>query len=556
MPTYEIVGPDGGTYHIDADSEDAALSAFHPDAGFVPGMMRKFKQGAALGFGDEASGLLKGIFGGRGAVGNTFGERYTNARDYERRALDAADKSTGWYGTGAEVVGSIPASIAGGEVFTGLRGLMAGKKAVEAGVPLLTRAGASLPVATEGAGASLPAVAGSVAPRAAVAPAASRANYEALKNSMGAGAVTGAVQAAGDADTIAEMPDQMLKGSLVGTVGGAAGHALGASVRNAAALTNAAERVARSPSTQSLKDTAQAFYDRFENSGGRYTPAFVGDMRDALMKKLQSEGWSSSITSKPIGVMRELDKLKQMQAMGLGMPTPTQIQNVRSMIQNIRRADDDNEARFGSMLMDEFDKLLTNPADHHFVGGDGRVSAANLAEGNRHWRSYSKANELDDAMWRAQNRAGSTYSGGNINNAMRQNLRSVWEKNGTQAYTPDENAAMEVGVRGNTAENAARKIGNFSPLKGPVSALALGSILHDYPELALAITGVTHGAKVLGDRLTRRNVNEAMRVVRAGGTRNPVLPPPNAIQRGAARATQPFGGIAGAAAVRGLLDEP
>jgi hypothetical protein len=556
MPTFEIVGPDGGTYQIDADNEAAALSAFHPDAGFVPGMMRKFKQGAALGFGDEGSALLKGIFGGRGAVGNTLGERYNSALDYERRALDAADKSTGWYGTGAELVGSIPASIAGGEVFTGLRGLMAGKKAVEAGVPLLTRAGASLPAVTEGAGASLPAIAGSVAPRAAAAPAASKASYEALKNSMGAGAVTGAVQGAGDADTIAQMPDQMLKGSLVGAAGGAAGHAIGAGVRGAAAMTNAAERVARSPSTERLKGTAQAFYDQFENSGGRYTPAFIGDMRTALMKKLQSEGWSSSITSKPVGVMRELDKLKQMDAMGLGMPTPTQIQNVRNMIQNIRRSDDDNEARFGSMLMDEFDNLLTNPADHHFVGGDGRVSAANLAEGNKHWRSYSKANELDDAMWRAQNRAGSTYSGGNINNAMRQNLRAVWEKNGTGNYTPDENAAMELGVRGSRIENLMRKLGNFSPLKGPVSALAVGSILHDYPELAAIITGVTHGAKITGDQLTKRNVNEAMRVVRAGGTRNPVLPPPNAIQRGAARATRPFGGMAGAAAVRGLLDGP
>lgn len=535
---------------------EAAFNKLHssPAGGFTSGMMRKFKQGAALGFGDEASAALKGVFGGRGAEGDTFGERYTNARDYERRALDQADKDTGWYGTGAELAGSIPASIAGGEIFSALRGLQAGGNAVKTALPLLSKPAAALPATAEAAGASLPAIAGSVTPRAAVAPAATRANWEALKNSMGAGAITGTVQGAGDADTIAEMPDQMLKGSLVGAVGGAAGHGLGAAANRLAAYTNAADRVARAPSTQSLKDTAQKFYDAFENSGGRYTPAFVDDMRAALLKKLQSEGWSSSITSQPIGVMRELDRLKQMEPMGLGKPTPTQIQNVRNMIQNIRRSGDDNEARFGSMLMDEFDKLLMNPAGHHFVGGDGKVSAANLAEGNKHWRQYSKANELDDAMWRAENRTGATYSGGNINNAMRQNLRQVWERHGMGNYTPDENAAMQVGVRGNTPENIARKIGNFSPLKGPVSALALGSILHDFPELALAFTGVTHGAKVLGDQLTKRNVNEAMRVVRAGGTRRPVLPPPNAIQRGVRKMTGPLGGVAGAAAVRGLLD--
>lgn len=537
---------------------EAAFNKLHssPAADFTAGMMRKFKQGASLGFGDEASGALKAAFGGRGAEGNTFGERYSNARDYERRALNAADKSTGWYGTGAEIAGSIPASIAGGEIFSALRGLQAGGNAVKTALPLLSKPAAALPATTEAAGASLPALAGTVAPRAAAAPSANAWLSSALKNSMGAGAITGAVQGAGDADTIAQMPDQMLKGSLVGAIGGAGGHAVGAGVRSLAGLTNAAERVARSPSTQSLKDTAQTFYDAFENSGGRYTPAFVDDMRAGLLSRLQSEGWSAGITKKPIAVIKELDKLRQMGPMNLGMPTPKLVQNVRTMIQNIRRSDDDAEARFGSIMMDEFDRILTNPANNHFVGGSGQAAASDLAAGNRQWRQYSKADELDDAMWRAENRAGSTYSGGNINNAMRQNLRQIWEKNGTGNYTPDENAAMRVGVRGGTIENLMRKLGNFSPLKGPVSALAVGSILHDYPELAAIITGTTHGAKLLGDQLTKRNINEAMRVVRAGGTRRPALPPPNAIQRGASMVTEPFGGIGGALAVRGLLDEP
>ena len=537
---------------------EAAFNKLHDNADstsdFTAGMMRKFKQGAALGFGDEASGALKGVFGGRGADGNTFRERYINARDYERRALEAADKSTGWYGTGAEIAGSIPASIAGGELFAGLRGMQAASQAAKTGVPLLTGSVEALPAVTKGAGASLPALAGSVAPNVAAAPIASSAARTALENSIGAGALTGAVQGGGDADTIAQMPDQMLKGSLVGAIGGAAGNALGAGVRNLSALTNAEARVARAPSTDAIKNKAQQFYDAFENSGGHYTPAFVDDMRASLLTRLKDEGWSAGITKSPIAIIKELDKLRQMGPMGLGMPTPKLVQNVRTMISDIRRSDNDAEARIGSVLMDEFDRILTNPAPYHFVGGSGQASANSLSAANTLWRQFSKANELDDAMWRAQNRAGSTYSGGNINNAMRQNMRSIWEKNGKQTYTPDENAAMQVGVRGGTIENLMRKLGNFSPLKGPVSALAVGSILHDYPELAAIITGTTHGAKILGDQLTKRNVNEAMRVVRAGGTRRPVMPPPNAIQRGAETATQPFGGIAGALAVRGLLD--
>ena len=521
-------------------------------AEFTADMLRKFKQGAAFGFGDEASGALKALFGGQGAEGDTFGERYANARDYERQALERADKATGWYGTGAEIAGSIPGAIFAGEAVPALRAMQAGGKVAET-VPLLTRAGASLPATTETGGASLPAIAGYAAPSASSAPVASRVAMTELENALGAGALTGAVQGAGDADTMGDIPGQMLKGSLVGAAGGAAGYGIGSGVRGLAGLTNTEARVARAPSTASLKSRAQDFYDAFENSGGRYTPAFIDDVRSSILRRLQNEGWSKVITEKPIGVIKELDNLRQMPGMGLGLPTPKQVQNVRTMIQNIRRSDNDAEARFGSILMDEFDRVLTIPASNHFSGGDGVLSGENLQAANRNWRQFSKADELDDAAWRAQNRAGATYSGGNINNAMRQNVRGVWERNGVENYTPDENAALQTAVRGGTIENLMRKLGNFSPLKGPVSALAVGSILHDYPELAAIITGVTHGAKITGDQLTKRNLNEAMRVVRAGGVRNPLMPPPNAIERGADRVRRALPGAAGAAAVRGLL---
>ena len=115
----------------------------------------------------------------------------------------------------------------------------------------------------------------------------------------------------------------------------------------------------------------------------------------------------------------------------------------------------------------------------------------------------------------------------------------------------------DVGKAVAAAQAAFPAWGNTSPLRRARILFKYLDLLNRHrDELAAIITGVTHGAKITGDQLTKRNVNEAMRVVRAGGTRNPVLPPPNAIQRGAARATRPFGGMAGAAAVRGLLDGP
>jgi hypothetical protein len=137
---------------------------------------------------------------------------------------------------------------------------------------------------------------------------------------------------------------------------------------------------------------------------------------------------------------------------------------------------------------------------------------------------------------------------------MRQQVKRIWQKNTTSAYSPEENKALEVATRGSTMENLMRKLGSFSPLRGPVSALGVSQLADNFPEVIIPITAVTHGAKILGDQLEKRNVNEASRVIRNMGQRKPVLPPPNKIQQGVKRATKLFPGIVGSVSVRGLLD--
>lgn len=546
MPTFEIVGPDGGTYHIDADNEEAALSAFHPEAktiasspaAFTADMLRKFKQGAALGFGDEASAALKATFGGRGAQGATWGDRYQGARDYERSAYDKATANTGIFGAGAELLGSIAPSIGAGE-------LVGAAGAARSAAPIAR----NLLPAAEGAGAALPALPGAI-------PTAARTAANPLANAMGTGALVGSVQSVGDTEDKMDAPLAAVKGAVVGSLGGAAGYGAGRGLEKLSGFTNTAARVKDAPTTDQLRKAAQSKYAEFENAGGLYTQEGLNALSDALDARLAT--WQPELAPGVHGLRRAMDRLRVGNAAPGAAPllntaTPTGLQNLRMVAEGVRdTANNKYQSRLGRGLVEEIDNFIANPQAEHYIGSQSGLKS--LSEANKLWQQFSKAEAVDKAFEKALNRAGSTYSGGNENNAVRQNLRSYWEKRGQGGFTPDENAAFKTAVRGGTAENVARGVGKLAASRGGLSAMAqLAAMLHS-PHVAIPLEMTAEGAKYLGDRLTRRNLEEVSRVIRSGGTRRAAAVAPNAIQRGAAYLPQLLSGPGGAVAVRGLLD--
>jgi hypothetical protein len=131
MATFELTGPDGGTYHVDAPDEHAAIaafSAFHgvkaPEAAPAPdkyqqaalderaavnpgdaGLTRRLAHGATLG---ADSTILAGLetpleMIKQGTFNPAEGYRYAKAR--EDLIMDKARQNTGMLGTGAEVLG-------------------------------------------------------------------------------------------------------------------------------------------------------------------------------------------------------------------------------------------------------------------------------------------------------------------------------------------------------------------------------------------------------------------------------------------------------------------
>ncbi len=131
MATFELTGPDGGTYHVDAPDEHAAIAAFsafhgirtdappppdkyqqaaiddynsNPALQAQAGYTRRLAHGATLGADSTVlAGLRAPIEAIKRGVG--LGEGYNYAKAGEDLTMDKARANTGMLGTAAEVLG-------------------------------------------------------------------------------------------------------------------------------------------------------------------------------------------------------------------------------------------------------------------------------------------------------------------------------------------------------------------------------------------------------------------------------------------------------------------
>jgi len=584
MPTFQLPGPDGGMYEVEAPDARIAYNALHsssatsnkaPDAsepmdaahnqarawldahpeaqhGYGNSLARKAVQGMTLGWGDEA---LAGI----GAVRDYFkhgqkslGDYYNLEKALQDEQLKDASRKTGVFGTAAEIGGSF---LPGAAISKGVGALS--KLAFPASNPAalaaeaLPAARGNLPAVLNAAESNLPAV-------ATLQPAASTAvqrGVSALPRAMVEGGIAGGIQATGD-------DSNATYGGLLGAAGGGLGYGLGKGLERLAKATNTAPRVAQAASTDDIKGAAQAAYNRFTDAGGLFTQEGLNDLAGSVRNRLADMGWQPELAPKVNAFNRALERAR----VGSGVPTgaaglnqtatPAQILNLRKIAGKISNSNDATESAYGQALKEEVDNFLATPKEGNFAGAPGVDQgqlANDLAEANRLWTQYAKADAVDEGLRKAELRAASTYSGGNENNAMRQELRRIYEKRGPENFTPDERAAFETAIRGGQMENIARMLGKLAPSRGGLSTWANIGAGASTGGATLPITALAEGAKVIGDRATRRNLEEVSRVIRGGGSRRSVNVAPSQLELLMRQLSPSLAAPAGAATVRGLL---
>lgn len=407
---------------------------------------------ATFGFGDKAAAAIRAPF-----TDKTYSEELAGMR----AGTQAARGRAGSAAIGADVVGGVAVPMA-----------LAGK-----GVTLAGRLGTGAMTGAKG-----------VAARAG------------LLGAEGIG--YGTLGAAGHDTSLGEGAGY---GFLGGAGGSVVGDTAGALLTKASSLVKGKPKI---PDLTQLKAAEKAAYDASEKAGVIVKPEGLQSLSTDIKTKLADFGYDPGLQPRIAPVLNRLDDLSN------GNITLKGIHTLRKLAGNAAISQDKSERAAAGMVIDSIDNFMDNLGPQNVLVGDRVTGPKALKEAISLGRRVRKNERFLEAVNSAELRAASTGSGGNVENATRQNVRKLLEKG--KGFTPDEKGAMDEIVRGTPGQNFLRLAGKLSPQgNGLMAALGVGGAMVNPAFGVASLTGL--GAKSLADRGVRQGVQALDELIRSGG---------------------------------------
>jgi len=352
-----------------------------------------------------------------------------------------------------------------------------------------------------------------------VAPAASLLGRAAQGAAIGAGA-SGAAELA-DTKDLARAGEAALGGAVIG--GAAAPVVSGlAKVANAGARAAGISKAPVIPSADELRSASSAAYKAADDAGVIVNREGIRGVAGDIKASLAQEAYHPKNQPKLSNFLGELESL----SVGRGVPgqppnigvTLSGLETTRKMLRAARGSADPEERRLAKIAADRFDDYLSNLSPSEVSAGKSQEGFAALKEARSLWSSYRKADMVDEALQAAQQRAQATGSGGNIDNALRQEFRKILtSRKKSSGFSEAEKAALAKIVIPGKGQNTLRLLGKLAPQgDGLRMMLSLGAAGAS-GGASLPISALGAGAKALADNATKRNVERLSQIIRARG---------------------------------------
>ncbi len=269
----------------------------------------------------------------------------------------------------------------------------------------------------------------------------------------------------------------------------------------------------RAPSNEQLRQTADAAYKQADNAGVIVNPNGVGQLATEAKQVAADFAFDPALQPGIKVILDRLDEAAQ------GNVTLKGVDTIRKMAGNVARdGANPSQRELASRLIEKIDDFVDNLSPSSVISGNPQTAAAALKVAREAWRRLRKSEMIDEAVTKAERRAASTGSGGNADNATRQNIRAILDnQKKARLFSQAEKRLMERVVRGSTSQNALRLVGKLSPEgNGLMAALGIGATAANPVMSAFPAAGFV--AKQLADALTKRNTGRLSEAVRQGGS--------------------------------------
>lgn len=270
-----------------------------------------------------------------------------------------------------------------------------------------------------------------------------------------------------------------------------------AAVPSSAELKTAARGAYQSPEVTSLKidpQSTNALSTKIESdllkSGFRPTPSSAPDTFSVLRNEVRSGPNAGYVEVADLDSARRALQKTGAQRDTVGQFTP--------------------DATAAQAAVRHIDDYLANVGPSDVLAGDAAAAAQKLSEARGNYAAYKRSSEIDYRLNKADRGAARSGSGMNIENSMRQKIDQVPD----YGLTPSEIAQRDSIVLGTPARNALRTVGKLG-VDGGLSLSLNAAAAAASGGASIPVTAAATAARILGQQLTRQQIAELNRSIRA-----------------------------------------
>lgn len=287
----------------------------------------------------------------------------------------------------------------------------------------------------------------------------------------------------------------------------------------------AGAKVARAamPEIDDLYAAKDAAYATVDKLGARYSSDAVDGLYSDMIRRASESNISDIRHPKAYSMLVDLQ----------GNPramTLTQLDQLRQVIRRDLVGGDAAEAHFGQEFIDAIDDFIENAGPGQISGVTGETANWAIKTARQSNATLRKSETLQTALENARLNAAKSGSGGNIDNAIRQQLAAIVQSpKKSMGFTKAEIDTMKAIIsRDGPISRTLRTLGKLSPSgNGLMAALGLGATAANPLFAAAPAIGLV--SKAVSDRATQGAAQKLTQSVRTGATPlprnpNPVLP--------------------------------
>jgi hypothetical protein len=220
---------------------------------------------------------------------------------------------------------------------------------------------------------------------------------------------------------------------------------------------------------QQVEAAGDRGFDQFRASGFSFDPTAAPTYSQVLKQNLAQEGFTRN-TAGPVWTI--LDDIERNP-----FTTPQEMQARYKELGRVSKREPE-QAQAARIAQERLLTFAENPAPWLVTGGDPAAGTALLREANANWAAAKRAELLDQRINTAELKAGSTYSGLNLENQLRQRVGALGQPErlgGMRGATPAERQAFINFAEGSALQNIGRYAGKYLGGGGGLGALAAGS---------------------------------------------------------------------------------